>query len=322
MNHALFYLAAPAVFVGVMGCDSSPAPPDIPQTGLPSPESVLRSDSYDCNATIVEPPARGHDQSCFADAACTASLVTGHRMATSFAPENSLSALRAAILLGVDIVETDIRLTSDGEVVLMHDGDIDRTTQGSGDVADLTLAEVQSFSMESGNAPPGDFSCDRVPNLDDVFTISAGRIVVELEVKDTAAGVTAAEYLRDNDLFGDAFLLCGASECAAARAAVPDVPIMSRPKKPEEVAAEAAYDPPPIMVHIDYSEGFLSPEIIDAIHSVGAKVFANAFVVADLQAFAEEDLSGYSAMFEGGLDVIQTEFPHYALMSIGRLDPP
>ena len=74
--------------------------------------------------------------------------MAGHRIATPFAPENSLSALRAAILLGVDVVETDVRLTADGVVVLIHDGSVERTLEGSGDVDQLTLAELQSLPMK------------------------------------------------------------------------------------------------------------------------------------------------------------------------------
>lgn len=304
--------------IGCAGDEPAPVPGDEALT----PASFLLPGDYDCGATAVAAPPRPHDAGCFADPACRAPLITAHRMATPFAPENSLSALRAAIALGVDIVETDIRLTADGEVVFIHDGDIDRTLEGSGDVDALTLAELQAIPMKvAGKPADGDFSCDRVPTLDDVFALSRGEIVVELEVKDTEAGVVAATYLRDHDLYGDAFLLCSPSECAAARSAVPDVPIMSRPQEPSEVATEILYDPAPIMVHIDYTEGFLAGDVLASIHGVGAKAFANAFVVADLQAVSEARYEAYREMFDGGLDVLQTELPHLALHGMGRLAP-
>ncbi len=96
---------------------------------------------------------------------------------------------------------------------------------------------------------------------------------------------------------------------------------MSRPEAPAEVAAELQYDPPPTLVHVDYFEPFLTSEIRGAIHGAGAKIYANAFVVADLQAAADGGLEGYPDMFEGGLDVVQTEFPHWALTALGRLEP-
>jgi len=223
----------------------------------------------------------------------------------------------------VDVVETDIRLSSDSEVVLMHDGDVDRTLEGSGSVASMTLAEIQALPMRiDARLPDGDFSCERAPTLDEVFAISRGRVVVELEVKAERAGVVAAAYLRDQGLFADAFLLCDPGECAAARAEVPDVPIMTRPRAVEEVAAAIAYDPPPILVHVDVTDAFLAPAVRDAIHGVGAKVYGNAFANADALALVTDDASGYEETFARGVDVLQVEFPHWALMALGRLERP
>ncbi len=295
------------------------------QTGAPEPHEILAPSTYDCSAAgPIEPPDRPHALTCFGDPECTSRLVVGHRMATPFAPENSLSALRASILLGTDIVETDIRVTADDQVVFIHDGEVDRTLDGEGDVSSFTLAELRAMPVRMPSKlaildEPGDFGCETIPTLDDVFEIAAGRIVVELEVKASRAGVIAAEYLRDNDLYGNAFLLCDRGECEAARAAVRDVPIMTRPNEAEEVARELEYDPPPVIVHLDPTAPFLAGEILDSVHAVGAKTFANAFIAADLAAVASGDLSGYTKMYDDGLDVIQTEFPHWALMSLGRL---
>lgn len=296
--------------------DARPLPPD--------PVAYLPTASYDCRASgPFTAPSRPHALDCFADATCDSPLITGHRMANPFAPENTLSALRAAILLGVDVVETDIRLSSDGVVVFIHDDTVDRTTLGNGLVQSMTAAQLQALDieLESGD-PDGDFSCDHIPSIDEVFALSTDQIVVELEVKDSNAGVVAAEYLRDNDLYDQAFLLCDSGECAAARAAVPDVPIMSRPGDASEVAAEIAYDPPPEMVHIDAISSFLTADVVDQIHGVDAKVFANGFILGDGPALGSGDFSGYLQLFEDGLDVIQAEFPHLGLEALGRIERP
>lgn len=290
---------------------------------LPDTTAYLPLGAYDCTAAgPFVAPGRPHAETCFRDPGCTARLVAGHRMANPFAPENSLSALRAAILLGVDIVETDVRATADGQVVFIHDAEVDRTTTGSGNVDQLTLAEVRQFALEpEPSDPPGDWSCERLPTLDEVFALARGEIIVELEVKSTQGGVLSAEYLRDNDLYDHAFMLCDPDECAAIRAAVPDVPIMSRPREAAEVAAEIAYDPPPIMVHIDPTPPFLDDAILAEIHGLGAKAYGNAFTLADVAASGIGDLSYYPAMFDDGLDVLQSEYPHYALQALGRVSP-
>jgi glycerophosphoryl diester phosphodiesterase len=315
-----------ALAIALIGCscgssdgDSNPdaTPP------LPGVAGYLSPSSYDCSATgPFEPPARPAALGCFADDSCDTPLVTGHRMANPFAPENTLSAARAAILLGVDIIETDIRLSSDGQVVLVHDGDVNRTTDGVGNVGDLTLAELRALKIEpETDDPPGDFSCERIPTLDELFAITRDKVVVELEVKDSAAGAVAAAYVRDNNLYGQAFLLCSNSECEAARAAVADVPIMTRPKAPDEVAGALAFTPGPILVHIDPTRTFLTDQVVGQIHAAGAKVYANGFVFGDGAALGSGDLSQYLQLFEDGLDVIQSEYPHYALQALGRLQP-
>ena len=309
-----------------VGCGAGSPPaasgPPAAWTGpLPSAAEVLAPGRYDCTATgPFEPPARPHPSTCFMDPACEADLVVGHRLATPFAPENSLAALRAAILLGVDVVETDVRLTADGRVVLLHDGSVDRTTTGTGAVSGYTLAALQRLRLTDG--PAGDFSCEAVPTLEDALALSVGRVVLELEVKDTAAGVAAAQYLKAHALYGQAFLLCGAAECRAVRAAVPDAPIMSRPQAPDEVPAEVDYDPPPIMVHIDPTEAFTAPAVLARIHAVGAKVYANGFVLGDARASLADDLEGYAEVFGLGVQVMQVENPHWALLGQGRLEVP
>jgi hypothetical protein len=317
-------IAACALGLSACGSDDDGGPPVEPEPDpdpAPPPGAFLAPEAYDCTAEgPVEPPARPHPADCFADPACDGRLVAAHRMGTHFAPENSLSALRSSILLGVDIVETDIRLTADGEVVLIHDGSVDRTLQGSGDVSSFTLEELEAMPMQVDGLE-GDFSCDRVPTLDATFELSRGRIVVELEVKDTQAGVLAAEYLRDEGLYDHAFLLCSRSECEAARAAVPDVPIMSRPDLPDEVAAEIDYDPPPVLVHVNPTEVFLTDPIVDSIHGVGAKIYANAFIDADVVAIGGGGFDRYLGLFDAGLDALQSEVPHYALVALGRLEP-
>lgn len=74
----------------------------------------------------------------------------GHRGARFEAPENILSGFRYAIALGLTAVEFDVRMTFDDHLVVIHDATVDRTTNGTGEVASLTLAEIQ----RSTPAPP------------------------------------------------------------------------------------------------------------------------------------------------------------------------
>ncbi len=317
----LFRLWCALAVVAACGDDTGDPPQPDAAVSLPGVEAYLDVSEYDCTASgpFLAPP-RPYPAGCFADPACNDRLVAGHRIANPFAPENSLSALRAAILLGVDIVETDVRLTADGALVVIHDGDIDRTTTGIGDVDALTLDEIRSHSLvPESDDPAGEFGCERVPTLDEVFDLARGQVVVELEAKGAGAAAAAAAYLRDEGLFGEAFILCDESECAAARAEAADVPIMTRPGSAEEVPGAVDYAPAPIMVHIDPFNGFLTPDVVQQIHAAGAKAYANAFLVGDAAALASDDLEGYVGMFQDGLDVVQAEYPHWGLQALGRL---
>jgi glycerophosphoryl diester phosphodiesterase len=285
------------------------------------PDRFLEPSEYDCSAGEVSPASRPHELACVYDPACESRFVVAHRMGNPFGPENSLSVLRASILLGADVVETDVRMTADGHVVLIHDAEVDRTLEGTGDVEALTLAELRAMPVKTEfGDPDGDFSCERVITLDEVFAVSAGKILVELETKRVDAGIASAEYLRDNELYDAGFVQCSADECAAIRAVVPDVPIMLRVESLTDLDFGESLDPPPILYEIDGNSEWTTPEVTGRIHAGGAKVFANAFFDADVRAFLG-DLSGYGELYDTGVDLAQSEYPHLALVALGRLEP-
>ncbi|MDD4448559.1 MAG: glycerophosphodiester phosphodiesterase family protein, partial [Methanothrix sp.] len=81
-------------------------------------------------------------------------LVIGHRGAAASAAENTLEGIRAAALCKADYVELDVRLSRDGELVLMHDERVDRTTNGSGLVEDLSLEELKTLDLKDKASRP------------------------------------------------------------------------------------------------------------------------------------------------------------------------
>jgi glycerophosphoryl diester phosphodiesterase len=93
--------------------------------------------------------------------------VAGHRGAAGRAPENTCASFRLAWELGADMVELDVRLTADGHPVVLHDPTLDRTTSGTGRVAERTLAEIRSLDAGSHFGPA--FAGERVPALAEVL---------------------------------------------------------------------------------------------------------------------------------------------------------
>ncbi len=81
-------------------------------------------------------------------------LIIGHRGASAYAPENTLAAFGLAVDLGADGIELDVQLTADGRLVIIHDLDVARTTDGQGKVSDLTAPELQAFDAGEGQTIP------------------------------------------------------------------------------------------------------------------------------------------------------------------------
>ena len=109
-------------------------------------------------------------------------LIIAHRGASAAAPQNTLAAFRRAIELGADGVELDVHLSADGVPVVMHNYDVDETTDGTGLVSDQTLAELKQLDAGSKFSPQ--FAGERIPTLAEVFEALEGKLLVNIELKD------------------------------------------------------------------------------------------------------------------------------------------
>ncbi|MBI5090892.1 MAG: hypothetical protein HZB26_00435 [Candidatus Hydrogenedentes bacterium] len=108
--------------------------------------------------------------------------VIGHRGASAYAPENTLASFRLAQELGADWFELDVHLSKDGEVVVIHDGDVDRTTTGRGNVRDLTLAQLKA--MDAGSKKNPKYAGEPLPTLAEALDLARGKCGVYIEIKD------------------------------------------------------------------------------------------------------------------------------------------
>jgi glycerophosphoryl diester phosphodiesterase len=106
--------------------------------------------------------------------------VMAHRGNRAACPENTLAAFRRAFADGADILETDLHLTSDGVFVCLHDATVDRTTDGRGAVAGMTLAELKRLSASYGRP---EFKGERVPALAELTAILPPGLWLALELK-------------------------------------------------------------------------------------------------------------------------------------------
>ena len=109
------------------------------------------------------------------------SLIYGHRGASGYAPENTLEAFRLAMEMGADGFELDVHMSLDGELVVIHDESVDRTTDGTGLVRDLTLAQLKALDASNGMDA---YRGAGIPTLGEVFDlIRDTHHIVNVEVK-------------------------------------------------------------------------------------------------------------------------------------------
>ena len=108
-------------------------------------------------------------------------LVVGHRGSSGTAPENTMASFRAAIDAGADMIELDVRMTKDYHFVVIHDRRLERTTNGKGNVWDLTLQQIRFFDAGAWFSPR--FRGEHVPTLREVMDMLPDNVGLNIEVK-------------------------------------------------------------------------------------------------------------------------------------------
>lgn len=203
------------------------------------------------------------------------------------APENGVSALEHCVAIGVDMMETDVRETKDGYLVMVHDETVDRTTTGTGKVADLTLAQIKALRLrqnEGGRDAP--VTAEQVLTLDEILALAKGRITLNLDVKDAiypqviaavrAAGAQDRVTLKTRIGIG--------SPPIAAMAPYDQVPFLVIPMEgddsgatiPDIIAAQMAGRTKPVGIELPYHlpEAAL-PAIAARARALGVRLWVN-----------------------------------------------
>ena len=123
----------------------------------------------------------------------TRTQVTAHRGFSRKAPENTLPAFQAALDCGADFIELDVQLTKDGELVVIHDDKLDRTTDGKGYVKNHTYAELMELSAGSWFGKENEFDDVKIPLLSEVLDLIKKDIMLNIEIKKSGNPKATAE---------------------------------------------------------------------------------------------------------------------------------
>ncbi len=125
-------------------------------------------------------------------------MVIAHRGFSGAAPENTIAAFKKAIDLGVDMIELDVHLSQDGQVVVIHDDTLNRTTNGKGKVARYTLNELKQ--LDAGSWFGSQFSEEKIPTLKEVLELVRGQVLLNIELKEGDLGQYTMKDLADRSL--------------------------------------------------------------------------------------------------------------------------
>lgn len=203
----------------------------------------------------------------------------GHRAAY---PEQTLPAFQAAIDLGCRAIEADVQLTRDGQLVMMHDLTLGRTTDGSGLVEETTLDELRGLDAGGWFAP--EFAGTRVPTMDELLDLAvANAVTLCLEVKGTAAtapptAIAMAERLRARGLVDRMFMSSFDHDALAAARRVVDDLLLAPERLPDDAppdADEAVRQARAIGATVlQHRWEYLTPVVVDALHDAGTAVWA------------------------------------------------
>lgn len=281
---------------------------------------------FDCTSLARGLPPRraASTPECLRDPKCTTRLVAAHRGAGGqlgrIAPEDTLAAYRAGIAMGVDLVETDPRPTSDGVLVNLHDPTLDRTTTGTGDVDAHTFAEIRALSVKADGLS-GDFSCERVPTLQELLETCVGRAMVLVDANKTGrVDLLVQAIQKANALDWAVFDTSDTQKIDQALALEPKLMIMPRVTDAASATAVLAkyINHLPVFVELD-SATF--PAGAAEVHAAGTRTLTDVFGI-DLGVKLGSDPKAYLEPYAKGADVAQTDLPDLVLRALGRPVPP
>ncbi|GGO41798.1 glycerophosphoryl diester phosphodiesterase [Streptomyces daqingensis] len=214
-------------------------------------------------------------------------LTVGHRGVMGVEPENTLRSFVRAEEEGLDVIELDLHLSKDGELVVMHDADVARTTDGSGAIGDFTLAELRQLDAGQG---------ERIPAFQEV--VQAVRSPLQAEIKDKAAARVLVAVIGELGLHDRVTVISFHDEALReVRALLPEMPLVLVTGRSTPTAPERALELGAEMVSCELR--WLERETVDRCHAHGIKVIS-------WTVNTDDDLA---RVRELGLDGVVTDMP-------------
>ncbi|RLL41122.1 glycerophosphodiester phosphodiesterase [Oceanobacillus piezotolerans] len=232
-----------------------------------------------------------------------------HRGASGHAPENTMSAFHKGVEMKADYIEIDVQMTKDGELVVIHDTTVDRTTNGTGDVGDLTFEEIRE--LDAGSWFGEGYAGEKVPTFEEILDTFRGKvgILIELKAPELYPGIEekVADALTERNMErpnNDKIIIQSFNHesMKISKELLPSIPHgvlagMSWADVTEEQLAEFA-------TYADYfnpNMNIVTHELVSNVHEAGMKIFA----------YTSRTQEQADRLFQLNVDGIVSDFPEH-----------
>jgi glycerophosphoryl diester phosphodiesterase len=223
-------------------------------------------------------------------------VVIAHRGEHRAHPENTLPAFQAAIDAGADFFELDVRTTSDGQLVLMHDSNVDRTTSGTGAIRSMTIEQVRA--LDAGAKFAAQFAGIKVPTFEEALTLAHGKIGVYVDCKDIAPSALVAALDR-TDMTGSVVIYGGAGFLKKVSALDPTLKVMPEAGSASTLRRLLAELMPRVVA---FDAGDFKDDVIAVARGANVEIYVDRLGTADTEA-------GWQDAIDRGAAGIQTDRP-------------
>jgi glycerophosphoryl diester phosphodiesterase len=223
-------------------------------------------------------------------------VAISHRGEHLHHPENTLPAFEEAIRLGADFIEVDVQTTSDGKLVLSHDGTADRCTNGTGRIAQMTFEQVEALDAGVKSGP--EFAGTRIPAFDQVLDLARGKIGIYVDVKNASAQ-DLVSHIDGHGMTDHVVIYCSLSLAKQIQALNPKLKVMPESNSVEHATLLVEQLHPKVLA---YGARDFTAEIIAVAKRANADVYVDRMGPTDAP-------EGWQAAIDAGADGIQTDRP-------------
>lgn len=231
-----------------------------------------------------------------------------HRGATAYTPENTIAAFDLAVDMKADYIEIDVQRSKDGELVLIHDTTVDRTTDGTGKVGDLTLEQLRS--LDAGSWKGEQFAGEPIPTFEEILDHYHGKIgiLIELKAPELYPGieeqVAAALIERNLHKPQNEKIIIQSFNFESIKKMdqlLPKVPIGVLTSNRADTTLQALQEFSTYADWFNPSYGIVTEELVNQVHSLGMQI--GSWTVRSQEAA--------DFLFEMGVDAIISDYPDY-----------